>query len=32
MLAYVMDANSSVNVDTELDLRVLKLVMEDRKP
>lgn len=32
MLAYVMDANSSVNVDTEFDLRVLKLVMEDRTP
>jgi len=32
MLAYVMDANSSVNVDTEFDLRVLKLVMEDRAP
>lgn len=29
MLAYVMDSDSSINVDTELDLRVLKLVMED---
>lgn len=32
MLAYVMGAESSVNVDTELDLKVLKLVMEDRLP